>query len=103
VVDVRDNFLPGIDLDDIRPDFEAGAGHELEGKMRAPHSSSALADTHALCAADYLFGSARATISLTGGALAPPGNSCNQNQYRADSHLWCFAHSFASAHYGGGP
>ncbi len=41
--DVRDNLLPGIDLDDIRPDFESGAGHELEGKMRAPHSSSALA------------------------------------------------------------
>ena len=43
VVDLRDNLLPGIDLDTIRPDFEAGAGHELEGKMRAPHSSSALA------------------------------------------------------------
>ena len=43
VLDLRDNLLPGIDLDAIRPDFEAGAGHELEGKMRAPHSSSALA------------------------------------------------------------
>ena len=42
-------------------------------------------------------------ISLTGGALAPPRISCNQNQHRADSHLWCFAHSFASGHYGGGP
>jgi hypothetical protein len=35
---LRDNFLPGIDLDAVRPDFEAGAGHELEDKMRAPHS-----------------------------------------------------------------
>jgi hypothetical protein len=44
VCDVRDNLLlPDIDLDSIRPDFEAGAGHELKGKMRAPHSSSALA------------------------------------------------------------
>jgi len=43
VLEWRDNLLPGIDLDAIRPDFEAGAGHELEGKMRAPHSSSALA------------------------------------------------------------
>jgi hypothetical protein len=43
VEDVRDNLLPGIDLDDIRADFNAGAGDELGGKMRAPHSSSALA------------------------------------------------------------
>jgi hypothetical protein len=43
VVDLRDNLLQGIELDAIRPDFEAGAGQEVEGKMRAPHSSSALA------------------------------------------------------------
>jgi len=43
LTDVRDNFLPGIELEDIRSDFEAGAGRELKGKMRAPHSSSALA------------------------------------------------------------
>lgn len=43
VVDLRENLLPGVDFDAIRTDFDAGAGHELEGKMRAPHSSSALA------------------------------------------------------------
>jgi hypothetical protein len=43
VTDVHDNFLYGIELEDIRSDFEAGAGRELKGKMRAPHSSSALA------------------------------------------------------------
>lgn len=43
VVDLRDNLVPGIDLDDIRSDFESGAGHELQSKMRAPHSSAALA------------------------------------------------------------
>jgi len=43
VIDLHDNLLPGVDLDALSPDFEAGAGRELEGKMRAPHSSSALA------------------------------------------------------------
>jgi len=43
VIELSDNFLSGINLENIRPDFDAGAGHELNGKMRAPHSSSALA------------------------------------------------------------
>lgn len=36
------NLLGGL-TDGIRDDFAAGAGHELEAKMRALHSSSALA------------------------------------------------------------
>jgi hypothetical protein len=42
VLDTRDNLVNGVELEDIRADFEAGAGHELQRKMRAPHSSSAL-------------------------------------------------------------
>jgi Restriction Endonuclease associating with ARP len=42
VVHLRDNLVPGIELDDIRTDFDTGAGYELRSKMRAPHSSSAL-------------------------------------------------------------
>ena len=37
------NLLPGVRLDDVRADLEQGSGNELEGKFRAPHSSSALA------------------------------------------------------------
>jgi hypothetical protein len=43
VDDVRANLVAGVDLEDIRADFEAGAGDELGSKMRAVHSSSALA------------------------------------------------------------
>lgn len=43
VLQLRHNFLPSVALDEIRGDFEAGAGHELDTKMRAPHSSSVLA------------------------------------------------------------
>jgi hypothetical protein len=43
VPDVRDNLLPGVTLEAIREEFAAGAGNELESKMRAPWSSSALA------------------------------------------------------------
>jgi hypothetical protein len=43
VVELEDNFLPGITRADIEKAFGAGAGQELEGKMRAPWSSSALA------------------------------------------------------------
>lgn len=39
----QDNLLPGILIDDIQSEFGAGAGGELKGKMRAVHSSSALA------------------------------------------------------------
>lgn len=39
---VDTNLLGGL-TGGIRADFAAGAGHELEAKMRAPHSSSALA------------------------------------------------------------
>jgi hypothetical protein len=42
-VDLEDNLLPGITPDQIAVEFGAGAGNELEGKMRAPWSSSALA------------------------------------------------------------
>src|SRR5689334_13550808 len=37
------NLVPGIDLKDFRLEFEEGDGKELNGKFRAPHSSSALA------------------------------------------------------------
>jgi hypothetical protein len=43
VVDVADNLLPGISRADIEADFARGAGNELEAKMLAPWSSSALA------------------------------------------------------------
>jgi hypothetical protein len=43
VVEVEDNLLPGVTRAEIQEAFGAGAGHELEGKMRAPWSSSALA------------------------------------------------------------
>jgi hypothetical protein len=42
VLDPQENLVSGVDIEDIRADFEAGAGHELAEKMRAPHSSSAL-------------------------------------------------------------
>jgi hypothetical protein len=43
VVELEDNLLPGITRSKIEEAFGAGAGQELEGKMRAPWSSSALA------------------------------------------------------------
>jgi GIY-YIG catalytic domain len=43
VLDVVDNLLPGVDLASLHAEFHAGAGRELEAKMRAPWSSSALA------------------------------------------------------------
>lgn len=36
------NLIPGVMLEDVRADLEGGDGNELEGKFRAPHSSSAL-------------------------------------------------------------
>ncbi|MGH3040834.1 MAG: PGN_0703 family putative restriction endonuclease, partial [Gaiellaceae bacterium] len=43
VTNVRDNLLSGISLVEIEAEFTDAAGHELESKMRAPWSSSALA------------------------------------------------------------
>jgi hypothetical protein len=43
VVELEDNLLPGIRRAAIADAFAAGAGHELDGKLRAPWSSSALA------------------------------------------------------------
>jgi GIY-YIG catalytic domain-containing protein/restriction endonuclease-like protein len=43
VTEVADNLLPDITRDDIEAEFTAGAGSELESKMLAPWSSSALA------------------------------------------------------------
>src|SRR4051812_16935044 len=43
VVELEDNLLQGITRAEIKEAFGAGAGQELEGKMRAPWSSSALA------------------------------------------------------------
>lgn len=43
VLDLTDNLLPGITRADIDAEFAAGAGNELESKMLAPWSSSALA------------------------------------------------------------
>ena len=40
---VQDNVLPGIQADAYEPDFSSAAGHELDEKMRAAYSSSALA------------------------------------------------------------
>lgn len=38
----EDNVLPGLPLAEIRADLEAGAGRELDGKLCAAHSSTAL-------------------------------------------------------------
>ena len=43
VVSLADNLVDGVDDQDFRDDLSGGAGKELEGKFRAPHSSSALA------------------------------------------------------------
>src|SRR4051812_31402935 len=43
VVDPDDNLLPAVNRADIEAEFGAGAGNELDSKMRAPWSSSALA------------------------------------------------------------
>lgn len=43
VVEVEKNLLPGIRLSDIADAFAVGAGGGLDGKLRAPWSSSALA------------------------------------------------------------
>lgn len=40
---LADNLVHGLSLDDFQADFAEGAGQELDGKMRAAHSSSALA------------------------------------------------------------
>src|SRR5208282_3169700 len=38
----EDNLMKGLPLDEIKRDFERGAGRELEGKLCAAHSSAAL-------------------------------------------------------------
>jgi hypothetical protein len=43
VLDLEDNLLSGITRGQIEPFFAAGAGRELDEKMRAPWSSCALA------------------------------------------------------------
>jgi hypothetical protein len=43
VLDLENNLLPGITRSEIAEEFGAGAGNELDGKMLAPWSSSALA------------------------------------------------------------
>jgi hypothetical protein len=43
VMRLDDNFLPKVTLSEVQAAFAAGAGNELQGKMRAPWSSSALA------------------------------------------------------------
>jgi len=43
VLDLERNLLPGITRNEIETEFGSGAGMELDGKMRAPWSSSALA------------------------------------------------------------
>ena len=43
VIELEANLLPGITRSEIEDAFDAGAGQELEGKMQAPWSSSALA------------------------------------------------------------
>jgi hypothetical protein len=40
---VAQNLLPPLTPEDVEADFKEAAGHELESKMRAPWSSSALA------------------------------------------------------------
>jgi hypothetical protein len=42
-VRLEDNLIPGVTRATFEDDFRAGAGRELDGKMRAAHSSSALA------------------------------------------------------------
>src|SRR5262245_2381960 len=42
-VDLEDNLLHGLTRKDLEREFGAAAGQELDGKMRAPWSSSALA------------------------------------------------------------
>jgi hypothetical protein len=39
----QDNLMPGLPLAEIERDLGAGAGRELDGKLRAAHSSAALA------------------------------------------------------------
>jgi len=39
----QDNLVPGVRLDQFEADLQQGGGHELAGKFRALHSSSALA------------------------------------------------------------
>ncbi len=39
---LEDNLLDGVSKELFEGDYRAGAGHELEGKMRAAHSSAAL-------------------------------------------------------------
>ena len=36
VVDPEANLLPGVSRKELEAEFRAGAGNELEGKMRAP-------------------------------------------------------------------
>ena len=43
VARLADNLLESVDLSVVEEDFGEGAGHELDWKMRAAHSSSALA------------------------------------------------------------
>ncbi len=40
---LAENFLASVDFSLVKKDFGEGAGHELDWKMRAAHSSSALA------------------------------------------------------------
>ncbi|HYF94980.1 MAG TPA: hypothetical protein VD969_22420 [Symbiobacteriaceae bacterium] len=40
---LADNLVNGVTVEQIRPFFDKAAGHELDGKMRAAYSSSALA------------------------------------------------------------
>lgn len=42
-VSLADNLVDGVTLEQFQHDFEGGAGQELQTKMRAAHSSSALA------------------------------------------------------------
>ncbi len=43
VLDLDQNLLPGVTREEFAAEFAAGAGNELDKKMRAPWSSSALA------------------------------------------------------------
>jgi hypothetical protein len=42
----EENLIQGLPLDAITTDLESGAGKELDGKLRAAHSSSALVVNH---------------------------------------------------------
>lgn len=80
VVELENNFVPGITRGDIEEAFGAGAGQELGGKMRAPWSSSALAvNSFAPWAADpallALAGFAGFTETLAFEAKCPNGVS----------------------------